>query len=101
MDGLILKILHRRSFKEDASVIDWLKQLMMTKIKTRGQVPLKFQLGENDGKQEEAQIQALIENLLEQFGDKLVAHKGWIKLWLKSGPKESQLYKNLMFVLIK
>lgn len=37
-------------------------QLMMMKIKTRGQVPSKFQWGENDGNQEEAQIQALIKN---------------------------------------
>lgn len=98
MDGFILKILHRRPFKEDASVIDAIND-----DEDKNSRPSSFQvpMGGEYGNQEEAQIQALIKNLLKQFGDNLVAHKGWTELWLKSGPKESQLYKNLMFVLIK
>lgn len=59
--------------------------------------PSSLQLGENDIDQEEAQIQDLSKDVLEQFGDKNCGLLGWVNLWLKLDPKQSQIWLNLWY----
>lgn len=55
---------------EDASAVDAIDD------EDANSRPSYFQPGENNDNQEEAQIQASIKNVYEQFRDNLMAHEG-------------------------
>lgn len=57
-----------------------LRLLMQYNEEVANSRPSSLQLGENDIDQEEAQIQDLSKDVLEQFGDKNCGLQGWVNL---------------------